>query len=409
MSAAAATPAPEHPGRALAVLCAIFFSAGFLMAAIGPVLPALSARTGASLSVMGRLMSAIFLGSLAAQLVSGWASDRFGRRIVLAVGLLLLAAMGLVIALATALPLTLAAGIVYGIGYGAFSLSGNVMTSELVPARRASAVNLVNMFFGVGAVVGPLVVSVLLQRTGAALPALWMGATLLVVAAAAAATALPDRLPVSHDGVSASAADGAVNGAAARPPSLVRDPMLLACGIFLMLYVGSEMAAGAWTAVYLHQSAGMNEARSAAATSLFWAMLTMGRIGAVAAGMRVTAEHLLTAAVWITCAGAALLWAGHGSSTASVTAFAILGFGYGPIYPTGVAVLTSRFPQAAGTATSQMGLLANSGGALLPWIHGLVLAHRPTADSALLTLAVAVAMIVAWECTRRLANRAPEP
>ena len=72
----------------------------------------------------------------------------------------------MVIALSTALPLTLAAGIVYGIGYGAFSLSGNVMTSELVPARRASAVNLVNMFFGVGAIVGPLVVSVLLQRTG---------------------------------------------------------------------------------------------------------------------------------------------------------------------------------------------------------------------------------------------------
>jgi len=398
-------PAPAHPGRALAVLCAIFFSAGFLMAAIGPVLPALSARTGASLSVMGRLMSAIFLGYLAAQFVSGWASDRFGRRVVLAVGLALLAATGLVIAFATALPLTLAAGIVYGIGYGAFSLSGNVMTSELVPARRASAVNLVNMFFGVGAVVGPLVVSVLLRRTGAALPALWMGAGLLAAAAVAARIALPARLPASHDEAPASAEAGAGTGAQ-RPPSL-RDPMLLACGIFLMLYVGSEMAAGAWTAVYLHQSAGMNEARSAAATSLFWAMLTMGRIGAVVGGMRITAEHLLTSAVWITCAGAALLWAGHGSAAASVTAFAILGFGYGPIYPTGVAVLTSRFPQAAGTATSQMGVLAASGGALLPWIHGLVLAHRPTADSALLTLGVAVAMIVAWECTRRLARRAP--
>ena len=397
----APAPAPAHPGRALAVLCAIFFSAGFLMAAIGPVLPALSARTGASLSVMGRLMSAIFLGSLAAQIVSGWASDRFGRRVVLAVGLALLAGTGLVIAFATALPLTLGAGIVYGIGYGAFSLSGNVMTSELVPARRASAVNLVNMFFGVGAVVGPLVVSVLLRRTGAALPALWMGAGLLAAAAVAARIALPARLPASHDEAPVSA-----EAAAQRPPSL-RDPMLLACGIFLMLYVGSEMAAGAWTAVYLHQSAGMNEARSAAATSLFWAMLTMGRIGAVVGGMRITAEHLLTSAVWITCAGAALLWAGHGSAAASVTAFAILGFGYGPIYPTGVAVLTSRFPQAAGTATSQMGVLAASGGALLPWIHGLVLAHRPTADSALLTLGVAVAMIVAWECTRRLAHRAP--
>ena len=403
MSPTTAAAAPAHPGRALAVLCAIFFSAGFLMAAIGPVLPALSARTGASLSVMGRLMSAIFLGSLAAQVVSGWASDRFGRRVVLAVGLLLLAVTGMAIAISTALPLTLTAGVVYGIGYGAFSLSGNVMTSELVPARRASAVNLVNMFFGVGAVVGPLVVSVLLQRTGAALPALWMGGALLVAAAVAAATALPDRLPVFNDGGSVPAADGA----AERPPSLVRDPMLLACGIFLMLYVGSEMAAGAWTAVYLHQSAGMNEARSAAATSLFWAMLTMGRIGAVLGGMRITAEHLLNAAVWITCAGAALLLAGHGSAAASVTAFAILGFGYGPIYPTGVAVLTSRFPQAAGTATSQMGVLAAIGGALLPWIHGLVLAHRPTVDSAVLTLAVAVAMIAAWECTRRLAHRAP--
>jgi fucose permease len=407
VSATTATAAPAHPGRALAVLCAVFFSAGFLMAAIGPVLPALSARTGASLSVMGRLMSMIFLGSLAAQAVSGWASDRFGRRVVLAAGLLLLAVTGVAIAISTALPLTLSAGVVYGIGYGAFSLSGNVMTSELVPARRASAVNLVNMFFGVGAVVGPLVVSVLLQRTGAALPALWMGAALLVAAALAAVTALPDRLPVFHAGDPRSAADAPRQEAAARPPSLVRDPVLLACGIFLMLYVGSEMAAGAWTAVYLHQSAGMNEARSAAATSLFWAMLTMGRIGAVVGGMRITAEHLLTSAVWITCAGAALLWAGHGSATASVTAFAILGFGYGPIYPTGVAVLTSRFPQAAGAATSQMGVLAALGGALLPWIHGLVLAHRPTAESALLTLAVAVAMLVAWERTRRLAHRAP--
>ena len=144
-AAPAPAPAPAHPGRALAILCAVFFSAGFLMAAIGPLLPALSERTGASLSVMGRLMSAIFLGSLTAQIVSGWASDRFGRRVVLAVGLSLLAATGMVIALSTALPLTLGAGIVYGIGYGAFSLSGNVMTSELVPARRASAVNLVTI------------------------------------------------------------------------------------------------------------------------------------------------------------------------------------------------------------------------------------------------------------------------
>jgi FHS family glucose/mannose:H+ symporter-like MFS transporter len=258
------------------------------------------------------------------------------------------------------------------------------------------------MFFGLGAVVGPLIVSVLLERTGAALPALWLGAALLTLSAGVSAITLPDRLAATGE-------LGAPIAATGPAPSLLRDRMLFACGVLLLLYVGSEMAAGFWSTVYLQQSAGMNAARAAAATSLFWAMLTLGRVSATIAGMRVTAEHLLTASVWTACAGGALLWAGHGSATASVTAFAVLGFGYGPIYPTGVAVLTSRFPHAAGLATSQMGILAATGGALLPWIHGLVLAHRPTADSALLTLAVAIAMIGAWECTRRLARRAPTP
>jgi len=395
----ASDPPVPHPGRSLAILCGVFFACGFLMAALGPVLPALSARTGASLAEMGRLTMTIFAGSFAAQFVAGWASDRFGRRLVLIVGLLLLATTGAAIGLSTSLALTLAVGVVYGFGYGAFTLSGNVMSSELVPTRRASAVNLVNMFFGLGAVVGPLVVSVLLQRVGASLPALWLGAGLLLFAAAVSAVTLPGR------SVTAAVERGAPTVVAGPTPSLLRDRMLLACGVLLALYVGSEMAAGFWSTVYLQQSAGMDAARSAAATSLFWAMLTLGRVGAVLAGMRFRAEHLLTASVWTACAGAAVLWLGHGAATASVIAFAILGFGYGPIYPTGVAVLTTRFPHAAGLATSQMGILAALGGALLPWIHGLVLAHRPTADAALLTLAVSIATIAAWECTRRLAHR----
>ena len=43
------SPVP-HPGRSLAILCGVFFACGFLMAALGPVLPALSARTVASLA-----------------------------------------------------------------------------------------------------------------------------------------------------------------------------------------------------------------------------------------------------------------------------------------------------------------------------------------------------------------------
>jgi fucose permease len=373
----------------------VFVSAGYLMAAIGPVQPELADRAGTTLAAMARLSLAIFSGSLAAQFIAGRASDRLGRRLVLVVGAVLLALSGSAIALAGSLRLVLATGFVYGFGYGAFTLSGNVMSSELAPARSASAVNLVNTFFGVGAVVGPLVVSVFLKRGGAAIPALWIGVALLAISAVASRALLPDVRPAPHHH------DPVTTGRRAT----LRDPVLFACGVLLMIYVGSEVSAGWWAAKYLQQSTGMGEARSAEWVSLFWAMLTLGRVGAVVAGMRVTAEHLLTASVCIACAGSALLWAGHGSAATSVIALAIMGFGYGPIYPTGVAVLTKRFPHAAGTATSRMGILAATGGAVLPWVQGLVLSHWTTIDSARLTLVLAIAMVGAWEATRRFSRR----
>jgi fucose permease len=280
-----------------------------------------------------------------------------------------------------------------GFGYGGSTLAGNVMSSEIAPERRASSVNLINTFYGVGAVAGPLVVSLLLRKTGASLPVIWIGAALLATFAVVSAFALPDLGPA------ASPADASPERRMA-----LFDPLVIACGVFTMIYVGSEIAAGTWAAVYLERSAGLDAAQSAAATSVFWAALTLGRIAATVAGMRLDAEHLLTTSVWLASAGAALLWIGYGSATVSVLAYALIGLGFGPIYPTAVAVLTSAFPRAAGTATSRMGILAAIGGMVFPWLAGLVIAHRPARDHALLTLAMVVAMIVVWGRVRRLAH-----
>jgi fucose permease len=382
---------------ALAVLSAIFFVEGFTIAALGPVAPDLAAQTGASLAAIGRIVSMVFLGSLIAQFVSGWAGDRFGRRLVLTVGLCLFAACTALVAISPRLWIALLSAVALGVGYGATTLSVNVMAAELAPEKRASAVNLVNTFYGLGAIAGPLAVSFLIERGGKSLPALWIGAACLALSGLGCLVALPARLP--HHGPSDVDAPARARGVS------LRDPVLIACGVLLLVYVGSEMSAGFWSAVYLERSTGMDPARSAAATALFWSALTVGRVLATGAGMRVTAEHLMTASVWIACVGAALLWSAHGIAWLSVTALAILGLGFGPIYPTGVAVLTARFPHAAGTATSRMGILAAIGGALLPWAHGLVIAHRPTRDAALLTLAASVVMIAIWEWTRRLAHR----
>ena len=380
---------------ALTVLCSTFFVAGFVQAALGPVLPDLARRTGASLDALGGVVSAVFVGALGAQFVVGRASDRRGRRVVLAVSLGLYAAGVAAVATSTSAWLSLAIATFMGFGYGATALSCNVLAAELVPSRRASSVNLVNMFFGLGSVAGPLAVSLLLERGGPALPALWIGAALLAVCGAVSTATIPDHLPA----IAAAHTDGPAREAR------LRDPLLFACGLCLLIYVGSEVGFGAWCSEYLQRSTGMDAASGAAAAAMFWGGLTAGRVGAAAAGMRVSAERLMSASVWLSAAGAALLWAGHGAVAPSLVAIVLIGLGFGPIYPTGIAVVTSHFPRAAGKATSSVGILVAIGGALLPWVHGRVLAHRSTADSALFTLLSVATVCLAWEWTRRLSHR----
>ncbi|HEY8551475.1 MAG TPA: MFS transporter [Vicinamibacterales bacterium] len=382
---------PESPAtsrtdaaRPLLVLSVIFLITGLITATLGPALPDLAARTGRSLAVLGRVFTAIFAGSLAVQLLAGYASDRFGRGILLVLGLTAFAAGTLGVALSRALPLTLAAGTLLGIGFGTVTLSVNVLASEALPHRRASAVNLVNVFYGIGSIAGPLLAAVFLERAGSAVGALLLGTALLLA-----------TVPLSVGGLPAGAAKRTARTSHAAPAAGTRG-FILTCGTFLLVYVGLEWAIGAWTAVYLQRSIALDPAGAATATSVFWFSLSAGRALAVVAGMNVTAERLLTASMAGSFTGALILWLGHGTGWASLAALGILGLSFGPVYPTGIAIVTGRFPESAGTATSRIGVLGALGGMAFPWLYGIVLTRGTPLDAARLTLIVVAVMVVLW-------------
>ncbi len=117
---------------------------------------------------------------------------------------------------------------------------------------------------------------------------------------------------------------------------------------------------------------------------------------AVLAGMHLSAQRLLVVSLAGSAAGALSLVIGHGTAWMSIAALALLGFSFGPIYPTAIAIVTGRFPRTAGAATSRIGVLASLGGMLFPWLHGLVLTHGTTAGSARLTLGTIVVMALMW-------------
>ena len=276
------------------VLCAVFLASGLLMAALGPSLPDLAARTSSDLSELGRIFVAIFGGALAAQILGGHTSDRFGRRIVLVIGSLLYGFGALGVASSTRLWVTLASAVVLGLGYGGTTLAVNVLASELTPRRRATTVNLVNVFYAAGAIAGPLVAGLFLDRGRPAVSAVWMGVGLVFLLVPVCARAIPGGVLPQHPAPGDAAAPAGGTG------------FIVACGIFLPLYVGSESATGAWAPVYLQRSAGLDASGAASSTAVFWfAPLCAGRMLAVLAGMHLSAQRLLVVSLAGSAAGRA--------------------------------------------------------------------------------------------------------
>jgi len=280
------------------------------------------------------------------------------------------------------LPLTLACGLVAGLGHGAIDVSANVLIAEIFAERSAAALNLLNVFFGVGAVAGPAIASLTLQLWGTALPALWVGAGLLLLQA--------PLVPLL------AGADRAPHHTAAGPAgaSLLRSPLLWALGALILVYVGTENGIGGWTPTYLERTTTLDVGTAALAASGFWLALTVGRMIGALLGTRLRPNTLLLISLAGAFAGAVLLAASVGYATLTIAAVLIIGLCFGPIFPTAMAITTATFRRAPGTAASVVVAAGSIGGIVLPWLQGVLLERSGPSASVLLVAASGLAMLV---------------
>jgi len=372
------------PRATMSVACAGIFALGLITAALGPALPNLASLTGSTLSAMGGIFTALFLGALLAQVATGPINDRFGPRPVLMGGLLLLAAGTVGLTLSRSLAATLALTVVAGLGHGAADVGFILLVPRLFLARSVSAMNLLAFFFGAGAVAGPAVASVSLRLMDSALPALWLGAAVV-------ALGVP-LVPALSTGTTASQPISAGPGAA--PGSPLASPLLWALGGLLLVYVGVENAIGGWTTTYLELTTGMAVASAALATSGFWGALTAGRMLGAALGERLAPSRLLLTSLAGALAGGALLVFSGGNAVLSIGAILLLGLSFGPIYPTAVAITSDQFTPNAGTATSAVVALGSLGGMLIPAVQGVLIDRQGAPAGAWLVLACTAAMLL---------------
>lgn len=413
--------------RVLFIASATFFAAGISTASLGPALPELAENAGAALAAFGAVFTALYGGGLVSQLVTGAIVDRIGHRPVLVAGPAL-AAVGMIgIVAGPSLAFVLASGFLMGLGYGALIVGANLLVADTFEDGGAGELNLTNVFFGVGAIAGPAMIGVLLSTSGTSLPALWTAAGVLALTAASA-LALPvpwkgrrthaahavDPGAVPGDGPSAAGpgsvpGDGRSRSRRGAVLALVATPLVWIFGTILLLYVGNEGAIGAWLATYLRLAAGTPLDQGALATSAFWLALTAGRLLAAGAATRLDAPRLLLVSICGALVGGVGLVLAGGSAPPTIAAAVVTGVSFGPIYPTTIALIAVRFPTGTGAVAGIAMTLGSLGGAVLPWLYGiLMLQVSPLAGIVLVPVSAAV-MLALWAAARRLGWRAVVP
>ena len=287
-------------------------------------------------------------------MLGGLLTERFGRRVVLSLAVFL-TVFGL-IALGTvpSWNLVLVAAVPLGLGGGAIDGGTNGLILDLYPDNRGRALNLLHLFFSLGAFASPLVVGRLLE---AGVP--WQT---VVIGTALAAVPLAILFLVAEAPSGRHIAGG--TGAGRIGFSLP----LIALGVAIACYVASEAGVSNWLVRFL-ESASVGLATSALA--LFWGCLALGRLASARWSDRF--DHARLAAVASLVAAIALAAAVVVPSLpASILLFGVVGFAYGPVFPLIMAVGGDLFPGRSAAVSGFLSGVAVIGSIVYPPLMGFL-------------------------------------
>jgi FHS family glucose/mannose:H+ symporter-like MFS transporter len=373
----AEAPSLTGPRRRLFIAASAgMFVFGITLAMLGALfgLPAVRERIHADLAQQGDIFLVLYLGILLSTIIVGPIIDSFGNKIVMITSAVCVVAglLGFVVA-RSFVSATVAAGIL-GFGGGGLNTAANALVADLYPEDRGAMLNLLGVFFGVGALLVPLLAASITSQV-------LIIATALAIACTIFYAILPFPPARTSEGFSIFASIRA-----AKYPGVLLFAFLLFCES------GNESAIGGWTSTY----AGSLGAEPRVATwilAAYWAGLMVGRI----AGARLLAimrkERLVFASGVGSAVGTAILLGGPSLITLAIGA-AIVGLSFAAIYPTTLAIAADRYQRLAGTIFGLLFAVGLIGGMLFPFAIGHLSEHYGMRAAMLLPLLGAGAIVM---------------
>jgi fucose permease len=330
-----------------------------VFAVLGTVfgLPVMRERLQLSLAQQGNLFLLLYFGIFCASVVVGPLIDHVGNKINLVVSSAMVGGAMLAFAVAHSFVAASLAAVLLGLGGGGLNTCTNALVSDLYGGQRGPMLNLMGIFFGIGALFVPLLAASIEGHFTIA--QLFLFCAMLASSCALAFALI--SFPVTRAGQAFSLSEAF---------GVAKYEGVLLLAFILFFESGNEASIGGWTSTYVNR-AGYSPRAATLVLATYWAALMLSRILAARLLQAIEKSQLVAASTLLALVGCAILLTSH-SLVLFIVGTALIGLSYGPVFPTTLAIAGDRYSKRAGTVFGLLFSIALMGGMLMPWSVGQV-------------------------------------
>ena len=354
---------PGFAGLAPATLVLIvsflaFISIGFPDAVLGVAWPSVRRTFDLPQTGLGSILFFSALGYCTSGLVAGVLIERLGvgKLLVISTGLVACGLLGYAMTPLFAVFLGLA--VLVGLGSGAIDSALNVYAAEHF---SEAVMNRLHAFFGLGALVGPLIMGAVLSndqswRWGYVI----VGFVLLLMMVVFVITRDLWGNGAHHQGEST---------VAAPVREVLRHPMVWLSVVIFFFCTGVEFTGGQWAYTVMRERFGQSAGVASLWAGLYWGALAVGRLTLGMVSARVGTARMVQISIAGNIFGSVLY--AVGSYEVAAAGLLLMGFWMAPLFP----LLMSLTPRRLGSAIAvhSVGFQVSAAvfsGSVFPWIAG---------------------------------------
>ncbi|KAH8597897.1 major facilitator superfamily domain-containing protein [Bisporella sp. PMI_857] len=361
-------------------------------AAYGALIPYLETYYGISYTVVSLLFLSPFLGYTGAAFLNNKIHVRFGQRGVAVITPLCKILSYTVTCVHPPYPVLPIVFVITGFGNGLLDAGWNAWVGNMQNANEL--LGFIHGAYGLGATISPLIATSMVAKGNLQ----WYTFYYVMLGLAVVELIICVATFKDASGAKYRAANIQTDSPAghSRTKESLLNPITWICAIFLLCYVGVEVALGGWLVTFMINVRDGGLFPSGMVVTGFWLGLTIGRVILGFVTGRIGEKLAITAYLLISIAFELCFWLIPSFISSAVFA-AWLGFFLGPLFPAVIVVATKLLPKHIHVSAIGFACAFGGGGAaLFPFAVGAIAEAKGVQVLQPFALALLVALVGLW-------------